>query len=118
MQARALQEAITFNVILPPVRAHNDFVTQLSVAVQQRQQIHLRYLSFQGVESERDYDPYGIVFREGYWYTSGYCHLRQDLRTFRIDRITALTINETTFERPPDFDTLDHVLKSLAFAPG
>lgn len=117
-QARGLQEAISFNVSLPAMQPQNDFVTQLSVAVRQEQQVHMRYAAWNGDESERDFDPYGIVFNEGYWYTSGYCHLRQDLRTFRIDRITALTINEATFERPPDFDTLDHVLKSLAFAPG
>ena len=39
---------------------------------------------------ERDFDPYGIVFNEGYWYTTGYCHLRHDLRTFRLDRIVTL----------------------------
>jgi hypothetical protein len=54
----------------------------------------------------------------GYWYTSGYCHLRQDLRTFRVDRITALEPVEQTFERPQDFDVLDHVLSSIAMVPG
>ena len=118
MQARALQEAITFNVMPPPIRMQNDFVTTLSVAVQQRQQLHLRYLSFHGDESERAYDPYGIVFHDGYWYTSGYCHLRNDLRTFRIDRIVELEPLEQSFERPADFDALSHVLNSLASIPG
>jgi predicted DNA-binding transcriptional regulator YafY len=58
------------------------------------------------------------VFNEGYWYTSGYCHLRQDLRTFRLDRITALEQSETTFERPENFDVLKHVLSSLISLPG
>jgi predicted DNA-binding transcriptional regulator YafY len=118
MQARALQEAITFNVVPPPVRAQNEFVALLSVAVQQRKQLYMRYLSFRGEETERDFDPYGIVFHDGYWYTAGYCHLREGLRTFRIDRILELDLLTDSFERPADFDPLEHVLKSLGAIPG
>jgi predicted DNA-binding transcriptional regulator YafY len=117
-QARGLQEAITFNVSPRPVLLQNDLVAILSSAVQQRRQVSLRYQSYQGDESERDFDPYGIVFNEGYWYTAGYCHLRQDLRTFRLDRITALEPSDQSFERPEDFDVLAHVLRSLASWPG
>jgi predicted DNA-binding transcriptional regulator YafY len=112
-QARALQETITFHLDFLPSRVDNNFVAILSSAVQQRQQVHLRYQSLDGQESERDFDPYGIVFNEGFWYTAGYCHLRRDLRTFRLDRITALESLERTFERPEDFDVLGHVLSSL-----
>jgi predicted DNA-binding transcriptional regulator YafY len=117
-QVRGLQEAITFNVAPRPGFFQNDFLATLSSAVQQRRQVFLRYQSYQGDDSERDFDPYGIVFNEGYWYTAGYCHLRHDLRTFRLDRITALEPLETAFERPQDFDVLGHVLHSLASWPG
>jgi predicted DNA-binding transcriptional regulator YafY len=113
-----LQEAITFNVSPRPGFFQNDFLAILSSAVQQRRQVFLHYQSYQGDESERDFDPYGIVFNEGYWYTAGYCHLRQDLRTFRLDRITALEPLERSFERPQEFDVLAHVLNSLASWPG
>lgn len=118
MQARALQEAIVFHVYSPPARLDNGYVVALSSAVQQRQRTYLRYQSFYGDESEREFDPYGIVFHEGYWYTSGYCHLRQGLRTFRMDRIRELEPLADLFERPADFDVLAHVLHSLASIPG
>jgi predicted DNA-binding transcriptional regulator YafY len=117
-QARALQETITFNIHLPPARVQNNFVALLSSAVQRHQQVHLRYRSWDGEESERAFDPYGIVFNEGFWYTSGYCHLRHDLRTFRLDRILALERSEATFEAPENFDILGHVLSSLTLLPG
>ncbi|RPI93339.1 MAG: YafY family transcriptional regulator [Chloroflexi bacterium] len=117
-QARALQEAITLHIDLPPTRVQNDFVKILSLAVQQRRQVRLSYRSWEGEESEREFDPYGIVFNEGYWYTSGYCHLRHDLRTFRLDRITALEGMDRAFVRPDDFDVLEHVLNSLFSRPG
>ncbi|MEO0598336.1 MAG: WYL domain-containing protein, partial [Chloroflexota bacterium] len=63
--------------------------------------------------TQRDYDSYGIVYYDGYWYTAGYCHLRKDYRTFRIDRIINANILEPTFTPPSDFDTLKHVSRSL-----
>ena len=120
-QARSLQEAIIFNTshfpASPQVILDNDFIVTLSSAVQQRQRVHMHYRSFSGEDSKRDFDPYGIVFNEGYWYTAGYCHARQDLRTFRIDRMLTLEPINANFERPPDFDVLDHILNSIAFIP-
>jgi predicted DNA-binding transcriptional regulator YafY len=117
-QARGLQETITFNVAPAPVIPQNAFVSVLSTAAQQHHQVRLRYQSWSGDESERAFDPYGIVFNQGYWYTAGYCHLRSDLRTFRLDRVVALEPLEVSFERPSDFDTLEHVLSSLVSMPG
>jgi predicted DNA-binding transcriptional regulator YafY len=117
-QARSLQEAITFNVRPPPTLLQSDLVATLSSAIQDRKQVFLRYQSWNGEESERAFDAYGIVFNEGYWYTAGYCHLREGLRTFRLDRVTALEPLEDTFERPEDFDSLQHVLDSITSMPG
>ena len=116
-QARGLQEAITFNVSPPPVSFQNEFIVTLSAAVLQHQIVHISYRSFDGDESERDFNPYGIVFNEGYWYVTGYCHLRQDLRTFRLDRIVMLEILDQSFERPENFDVLGQVLRSIAHLP-
>lgn len=116
-QARSLQEAITFNV-RPPPTLQSDLVATLSSAIQDRKQVFLRYQSWNSEESERAFDAYGIVFNEGYWYTAGYCHLREGLRTFRLDRVAALEPLEDSFERPKDFDTLQHVLDSLVALPG
>jgi predicted DNA-binding transcriptional regulator YafY len=112
-QARALRENITFHLDFLPARVENNFVATLSSAVQGRQQVHLSYRSWDGEETGRDFDPYGIVFNEGFWYTAGYCHLRRDLRTFRLDRITLLEPKKGTFEPPEEFDVLAHVLNSL-----
>src|SRR5260221_5300085 len=117
-QARGLQEAITFYVPSQPAVVQNDFLVTLSTAVQKRQQVHLRYRSWQGAEPEREFDAYGIVFSDGYWHTAGFCHLRQDLRTFRLDRIVALEANGQSFERPEKFDVLAHVISSIAMMPG
>lgn len=116
-QARALEEAITFHLESRPSRIDNNFVATLSSAVQQKQQLQLSYLSHAGDKTERTFDPYGVVFYEGFWYTAGYCHLRRDLRTFRLDRIIALEPCQETFDRPERFDVLGHVLSALYSRP-
>lgn len=39
----------------------------------------------------RRFSPLQLFFADGAWYVSGYCHMRQAKRTFRLDRIEALS---------------------------
>jgi predicted DNA-binding transcriptional regulator YafY len=93
-------------------------VLTLSIATQQEKRIWMRYQSGQAAETERAVDPYGLIFHAGLWYTVAYCHLRQDLRTFRLDRVLEAELLEETFTRPPGFNSLDHLRRSIASLPG
>jgi predicted DNA-binding transcriptional regulator YafY len=79
--------------------------------------VFLRYQTWEGKASEREVDIYGLVYRGGYWYSTGYCHLRQDLRVFRLDRINEVEMRDETFTRPLDFDCVDYVMRSLSTTP-
>ena len=37
--------------------------------------------------TERRVDPLAVSLHDGHWYLRGWCHLRKDLRSFRVDRI-------------------------------
>jgi proteasome accessory factor C len=37
--------------------------------------------------TERRVDPLEVSLADGHWYLRGWCHLREDLRSFRVDRI-------------------------------
>src|SRR5437764_336809 len=54
--------------------------------------------------THRKVEPYGITGWKGHWYLGGYCCLRQDYRSFRLDRIQQLQILTETFEKAEDFD--------------
>jgi predicted DNA-binding transcriptional regulator YafY len=56
-----------------------------------------------GAYSTREADPYGLVFYLGAWHMTGFCHLRQDIRHFRVERMQQLAVLPRTFNRPPDF---------------
>ena len=69
-----------------------------------------------GMTSKRDVDPYGLVYREGAWLCVGWCHLRQDVRSFRVDRmrdaVQAAKPKSPDFERPADFDVKSYAQRS------
>jgi proteasome accessory factor B len=76
----------------------------LSRGVAARKRVTLRYHTLQrGEVLKRDVDPYGLVYRFGTWVLVGYCHLRQAIRSFRVDRILDLELNEAR-PRSPDFE--------------
>ncbi|MEV6813824.1 YafY family protein [Micromonospora sp. NPDC051296] len=50
--------------------------------------------------------PYGLVLKSGIWYLVG--RVGEDLRTYRVDRVTAVEPHEETFDREPGFDLADH----------
>jgi predicted DNA-binding transcriptional regulator YafY len=62
--------------------------------------------------TERAFDTYALVHGSGWWYAVGFCHLREEVRSFRIDRIVRVTLCAETYTIPPDFD----VHSVMAFA--
>lgn len=95
----------------------NAALVTLSAAAQARQRVHLRYRSREQQDTARDFDPYGLVWRGGRWYAVGHCHLRRDVRSFRLDRVIAVHALPASFGRPEEFDALEHLASSVAKLP-
>jgi predicted DNA-binding transcriptional regulator YafY len=102
-----------------PLPAGADEATVLTAATARylRQRLALRYRSWRGEETRRRVDPYGLVQHLGSWYLAGWCHLREDIRVFRLDRVVEIEMERATFEPPGEFDAREHVIRSLALAP-
>ncbi|MFC2023282.1 helix-turn-helix transcriptional regulator [Chloroflexota bacterium] len=77
--------------------------------VARRRQVRLGYRSFRQEVSERMVDPYALALQWGNWYLAGFCHLRGELRTFRVDRIQQLEPTQETFEVPASFSAREHL---------
>jgi predicted DNA-binding transcriptional regulator YafY len=68
---------------------------------------HTRYTtSGQNEQHIREADPYGLVHIRNSWLITAYCHLRNDIRNFRLDRMESLELLPETFNRPPEFKGL------------
>ena len=80
----------------------------LEGATRMHKRVSFEYQTATGLTSKRDIDPYALVYREGTWLVVGFCHLRKDVRSFRVDRIREAVMapkpKSPDFERPLDFD--------------
>lgn len=61
-------------------------------AIARRCQVDLSYQNRKGEATTRRIDPYGLYYRQALWYLVGYCHLRQEERTFHLGRVARIEI--------------------------
>lgn len=117
-RVRALQEALAPGLSEPgrAVPAASEHVIALAEASHSGARIEIGYRTDDKI-TQRKIDPYGLA-KIGPWYVVAYCHLRRDLRTFRIDRIRSIRPTSETFERPLGFDAYRHVGSGIAMLPG
>lgn len=89
-------------------------IEKLDLAATNSHTILIEHNRGNGEESEvRELDPYGIIYWNTKWYVVGYCHLREELRTFRVDRIKKVTQLDSVFKTPENFSSRDFLLKSI-----
>jgi predicted DNA-binding transcriptional regulator YafY len=113
---RALVESMQIEA-LPDVTVISAAVlSTLSTANRQCQQVKLSYQTRDRV-TERHFDSYAIICHQEQWYTVGYCHLRHELRTFRLDRIQDVQLLPAHFTPPANFDALEYMLSSFEAIP-
>jgi predicted DNA-binding transcriptional regulator YafY len=119
-RAQALDDALAGDLHQPAwsgdAIADGERVLALAEAIHDRARLSLRYAVPARPETTREIDPYGLV-RLGRWYVAAYCHLRRDLRTFRLDRMRRFERTGATFERPVGVDPFALVSASIALAP-
>ena len=115
---RVLEQTVTSSVVVPTTLPQGEAVSELAGAVGERCRVRLDYRSARGEQTRRVVDPYAVLQREGRWHLFGYCHLREDTRLFRLDRLLAAEILEQGFERPQELDAPGAVLQAVVNAHG
>ena len=68
------------------------------------------YVPGRNETTERDVDPMRLLVTAGRTYLQGWCHRATDIRSFRTDRIVALTELEQRADPPPDAGPLPDTL--------
>ncbi|HRH80093.1 MAG TPA: WYL domain-containing protein [Thiobacillaceae bacterium] len=73
-------------------RVFNHTVT----AIMKRRRLRIDYLGrHSGERTEREVSPQLLLHYRGNWYMGAWCHLREDLRTFALDRIKTAQVLDT-----------------------
>ena len=111
-----LAPLLTSGTMMPPHpvrdRHRETMLTSLYQAVANRNRVDMEYLPASRPESTtyRRLDPYAVLPTGHSWHVVGWCHLRKDVRIFKVDRIRSLQITDEMFERDPEFDVEDFLL--------
>lgn len=118
-RVEALEETLDFTSSAKegaPVKGETVLV--LADAIRRRRRLRMTYRAFSGDQTRRELSPHGLVVHSGRWYLAGYDHLREDLRTFRVDRMLRMRVLEGAADDPPEgFDAVSYVSTSLARVP-
>ncbi|CAC9972439.1 MULTISPECIES: helix-turn-helix transcriptional regulator [Flavobacterium] len=84
--------------------------------IAEKKQILLLYKTFDADETtQRNIEPVGVFHDNNNWYFLGYCHLRQDYRQFRTDRIQG--IKKTDCDFTIEHDALETYLNKTETCP-
>jgi predicted DNA-binding transcriptional regulator YafY len=117
-QVEALEETLSFTRTTGAAPADAAAVLMLADAIRRRRRLQIAYRTFSGEESERELSPHGLVVHSGRWYLAAHDHTRDDLRTFRVDRMLRTALAEAASLPPPEgFDAVAYVSRSLASVP-
>jgi proteasome accessory factor C len=103
---------------------------RLSRAVDEQRQVRLDYyVPTRDESTERVVDPLRVVTADGNTYLEAYCHLAEDQRLFRLDRISTAEVLDSAVEPHTDLEprdladgifqpSTDDLLVTLRLAPG
>ncbi|MEU6189946.1 YafY family protein [Nocardia sp. NPDC047038] len=101
----------------PEAAVETAVLLRLAEATREHRPVAIDYTDRNGRPSERTVHPYGLVDHSGRWYLTGQDSNSDELRQFRLDRITAVTTLPETFTPPTGFEPAAHLLSALATAP-
>lgn len=62
------------------------------------------YQNWEGERQPRTLAPYSLVYKVGLWYLVGVNRERANVRTYRVSRLSDVTVLGDRFDRDPDFD--------------
>lgn len=94
-----------------------DQVARLAEAAVERRIITVTHRRRDGTITERRLDPHRVVAFAGRWYLFGWCHLREDWRTFRIDRLADLHVTTLTQQTRVAPDPARAVRRAVLHSP-
>lgn len=101
----------------PPVTPEARTMLLLAEAARDRRPVAVTYTDRGGRTTERTLHPYGVVAHDGRWFAVGHDPARGELRTLRLDRMSAPALRSGSFAVPAGFDAAAHVTAGLAATP-
>lgn len=100
------------NMPASPVNKHH--LDVLQKAAYEEKQIKIKYHSQHSNEAhDRTVDPYAIRNQNGTWYLIAFCHSRNEMRIFALNRILAIETTDVDFYKPSSFSIEEYLKDSF-----
>ena len=88
-------------------------ISKLNYAIKNNLSSKISYFSMsKNGQTTRVVDPYSLIYRKGFWYLIGYCHLRQEIRIFKVLRIKSIKVSEGKFKIQKNYSVKDYMKNS------
>lgn len=81
-------------------------------AVASGRQLEFDYRNALGIAGRRRVDPLRVLSQDADWYLQAYCHTRDDVRNFRVDRMSTLVVSDVPIDEHPDQAIPDTLFQS------
>ena len=85
-----------------------NLLSTLENSINSHKVITIEYDSYEKGVSIRDVEPMAIVYKERKRNLVGWCRLRNDYRSFRLDKLNCVKLKQEDFTRREDFKIEDH----------
>lgn len=96
----------------------HDAYADLQSAIDQNRVVSMRYLSlFEGGEIDERIEPYHLHFAARAWYVIGRSRTHKDIRTYKLGRIRAMTLEHATFKPDTKFTIDGYLGKAWSLIP-
>ncbi len=115
-QERLLKQHLEGLEVISSVRKSGieEVLRKLEKNVVNEVSIEIEYHTSKEAQSKcRIVDPYGIVYWNNKWYIIAFCHIRNEIRSFRVDRIINIKETENKFNRPRGFSAGKSFMEKL-----
>lgn len=89
-----------------------NFIPSVQKAIAHKKQLEIRYKDKSEQESLRLIEPIGLIFYAFGWHVMAWCHLRQDYRDFKLNRIVQILEPGTDFQKK-DHLPVSHFMEQL-----
>jgi predicted DNA-binding transcriptional regulator YafY len=105
-ELRAMVERLSSDGYFEEDAERQAVLAECSRAVAAETSLDITYTaaSRDGAVSTRRIDPYAVFPYVRSWHVVGYCHLREDIRIFKLDRMLHVQHTHVPFQKRDDFD--------------
>lgn len=111
--------SITYNVDALRTNIRENIFSIIEKSIEEKNTIEVRYYTLSRDEvKRRKLDPYHLIYKSGAWYLIAYCHWRNQVKIFRVDRIHTVTQTDLKFQIQKGFSLSQYLKNSWQITRG